>query len=763
VLAAAAAGYCGDRLGPLPDSMHQAMIAAPEPDGRRPLPVNPPTFHWPAFGAPPYVVELSRSADLANASRRPPVKHTFDRPVQPLAPGRYWWRVTDVNGAAQPVASFEVGAGVASWPIPDWDEVLSRLPQGRPRLLMRPEDLPRLRERGRGEAKPLIEHWAQRAAGRIGAPLPPDEAEAWRLTEPNELGGQVKLEHAARDYASSIASGIDLLCVLYMVTGETKYRDEIKRRGLATAAADVKGITNHRNSDFANETMALGLAWAYDTLYRDWTPVERARIRDALIARLRQAFAYIVPRAERELYDAHAWQHVIKSMTLCALAIHDESPEAREWFEWGFKAHVAFYPWFGGADGGSAEGLGYYRGRNFRPSIAAAVLFEAAVGVSLFDHPWYRNTGYFFLYGAGLGTANSQFGDGNGQRAVSAGDRAAIAMLAGRFADPHLSGYHHDLAKSVPEDARHVDEVDPSIALLWAGPLPPPASLAELPKSRLFADVGVVYMRSALNDPANDIFFEMRSSPYANYVHAHADQNSFNVTAYGERLVIDTGYYNRYGDPHHRGWTKTMQAHNTILVSGTGGQVPVRGRGDFSAYGRITDYETGAGWVRVTGSAPRAYTEREVRRFDRHVLWLQPDTYLIADDLEAAEPQTFDWLLHAKNRMEVSGDVIRIESGVAAGRVQFFFPTGLRFQQTNDFAVPPTGFARDGRSAPQATPQWHLSASTTTPALKQRFITVLQVHRAGGEDALPAVAVENLDDGVSVRLSDGRQGRIHWH
>lgn len=755
---------------PAPDAMHQEVLEAPEPDGRRPLSINPPTFRWPAFGASPYTVELSRAADLSDATRRPPVRDSFDRPARPLEPGRYWWRVTDAGGKGQPVVSFDLGAGVAKWPIPTWEEALSRVPTGRPRLLMRPEDLPRLRELARGSARPLIDRWASQVARRIGAPFPSDEVAATKSTEPDEAGVRMKRQHVAKDLATKVAGGMDRLCLLYLLTGEDRYRGEIRRRALAAAAVDPDGLTSFASSDFANETIVLALAWAYDTLYDDWSSEERDAIRKSLIDRLGQAFSVFIPR-EQEIYRAHDWQHVVKSMTLGALAIYHESAEARGWFAWSLKAHVAFYPWYGGADGGSAEGLGYFRGHNLRPSLEAAALFEAATGVSLLGNPWYRNTAYFLMYGCGLGDANSQFSDNARQHPIESADKSVVGLLAARFQDPYLAAYHHAIGKrggsegggGAVEDEEQVDDLgDAVLSLLWQpAKLPAPARLTDLPKARLFPNVGVVFMRSALTDPANDIFFEMRSSPYGNYVHAHADQNAFNVTAFGERLFIDSGYYYTYGDEHHRGWAKTTQAHNSVLVGGTG-QGHARGRGDLSSYGQLTDYEVGDGFVRVTGSCPRAYKEKELRRFDRHVLWLEPDTYLIADDLEAAEPQTFQWLLHAKDQMDVSGDVVAVKAGKAAGRLQLFSPRQLRFEQTDQFAVPVKLWRADGQDASRFPDQWHLTASTTEPAVRQRFVAVLQVYRAGEGGRLPTAAVKSDEGGVTVRLSDGRTGRIQW-
>ncbi len=63
-------------------------------------------------------------------------------------------------------------------------------------------------------------------------------------------------------------------------------------------------------------------------------------------------------------------------------------------------------------------------------------------------------------------------------------------------------------------------------------------------------------------------FVEFKCSPYGSHGHNHADQNTFNVSAFDEPLFIDTGYYHSYGDPHHNGWTRQTKAHNGVLVDG---------------------------------------------------------------------------------------------------------------------------------------------------------------------------------------------------
>ena len=750
VVVAWGAMYSARAAEPRRPTLHQLELVSPEPDGRRAVSVNPPTFRWPVFAEPPYVVEIGQREDLSDGRRFPPVRETFLRPFKPLEPGRYYWRAVGKNGKTTPTVSFAIGKDVARWAIPPWDEALAKVPRGRPRLLLRPEDLPRWRELGAGECKAMVTKWAKWARGVIGRELP---------TRPKSIDDvQGKRQRStmrrvyARKCAYDLAGPIQTLCILYLVTEDPRYAKEIRRRALAAAKLDPRGEVTHRVSDFANGMLALNMGRAHDTLYDEWSAEERERLRNAILERCRIGFRAYKPRKEQSLPGAHAWQHVIQDLTMGALAIYDESAEARDWFAWSFKMHVALYPWFGGADGGSAEGTAYYAGTNMLQSIKAAAMFEAATGVSLFESPWYRNTPYFLLYTHGLGNAKSQFADGSGLRAVGNREKLATTLWAARLDDPYVVAYERAIAGSTSGDATDC------LRLAWSAfDRPAPRPLTELPKARAFREVGVVAMRSDLMHPENDIYFELRSSPYGSYNHAHADQNAFNVVAFGERLIADTGYYHSYGDDHHYGWTVRSRAHNTILIGGE-----EQAYRNIDAYGEIVDFEIGDGFVRTVGLGPNAYHDVKVDRFDRHVLWLEPDVWLIADDLEIRGAQRFQWLLHSMEKMAIDGNTVELAVGDAVGRLQFFEPAELTFKQTDQFSPPPAGWRPDKKKHAEFPNQWHLMASTIEPASQQRFVSVLQVWRKGERDGLPAVEIERDAEGVTLHVSDGRRGRVVW-
>ena len=88
--------------------------------------------------------------------------------------------------------------------------------------------------------------------------------------------------------------------------------------------------------------------------------------------------------------------------------------------------------------------------------------------------------------------------------------------------------------------------------------------------------------------------------------HSHADQNSFQLNAYGEPLLIDSGYYPWYGSPHHTLWARQTRAHNAVLVNG-------RGQGNFSmeASGRIESFRHTGKLTLVRAEAGAAYKNIE--------------------------------------------------------------------------------------------------------------------------------------------------------
>ncbi len=530
-----------------------------------------------------------------------------------------------------------------------------------------------------------------------------------------------------------------------MATGNLALLDAVKRRALLAARFDPHGFISERSSgsdsaniDFGNALLVHHLGVIYDLLYAELTADDRRLIRAAIVARAAPIFAK-VQRCSQELMRAHAWQHGFLDALVGALAMVEEEPVATGWVESGLKAFVAFYPWFGGNDGGSQEGTRYFHGQEMIASLNTLDVFRSSFGLRLEEgNPWFRANPYFLIYSFPPGGAMARLGDKNGVEIRDGDDlqvpngksRLAALHMAELHGNGHAAAYAAALPESTPQDGSGFGL---SEILRWSGaPATKPVALATLPAARLFADIGAVYTHSALTRPEDNVRLVFHASPYGGHGHAHADQNSFHVIAYGEDLLLDSGYYPAFNnaDPHRLKWSVQTKAHNSILVDGCG-----QSWGDTRGYGRIAHFESHDDWVYLVGSAEHAYPDAPLTRFDRHIVWLRGESvqsYVIVDDLAAAGGmhRRFDWLLHATQRMAVDEPARRIQvRGEKGGAtITLLAPAALAFQQDDRFDVPAMSW-QDGITSPLPN-QWHLKA-TPPPTTEVRFVAVVQVGKPG--------------------------------
>jgi hypothetical protein len=565
----------------------------------------------------------------------------------------------------------------------------------------------------------------------IGAALPLEEAE--------QRGEGLSREEAViqritfKAEASRTAGSIGNLALLYALTGDEDCAAEARRRSLLVAGLDPRGYASHAVSDFGNGTIVSGLAAAYDLMPDYFSDEELGLIRSALHERL-AITAPLFRNLEQRVHNAHAWQHTLQQFMEGALALYGEMPEADEWFRWGVRATVALYPWFGGAEGGSAEMASYFEGTNLHSSMQMRDLIFYATGIDLCGNPWYAANIYYTIYAHPPNHHRSQFGD-HPAGPMSSGPSARVYLdtlyRGALLGDPCAVAYaaHHDGDLASTATLRE--------AFQWLSlETPEPAPLSRLPAARAFRDIGVVLLHTDIDRPEENVFFEFKSGPYGSWGHAHADQNAFNLSAFDEPLLVDTGYYHSYGDDHHYGWTVQTKAHNAVLVDGTG-----QPNNNLRAFGKIIAFEQGDEYMYCAGEAAPAYHEVVLDRFTRHVLALKPDIFLVYDQIEAPEAHGYQYLLHAEREMAVeqARQAVDVVGERARCRVTLVEPAALQFSQHNQFD-PPALEWRDDRGF-EMPDQWHLTAATSEDAASQRFLAVIEVQRA---DRQPTAEVERI-------------------
>ena len=731
--------------------MRQDRPFRPEPNPMRAIDVNPPTFRW--LGEPGKEFEIELRPEKANWNEARKIDagpRTFWRALKPLAVGRYAWRVRAKGGKEWlGPETFDVTAETAKWEIEPWDKVFARFPKERPRIFFGPGDIPTLRARLDGPLKPLTTEWvAWLEKNRVDKPLP-DVVNADVDGFDERQAKVVKMVNARADISKICDRATDEAFLARVLERDDLARDAI-RRVVASARLDPKGPSSARNTDFGNGLIVRSAASVYDYLHDHLTPEEKRTIRELIEARM---FEY-KPWVEQNLYKTHCWQWVILDYARGGLAIWDESPKAREWLEWAARMFVAHYPWFGGADGGSAEGMQYYAGTNVHSAVDMARFWRHACGIDLAKGPWYRNTPYYFLYGHPPGGPKSEFGDRypfysmtpNVPKIVAA--RQLANLTGNRYAEAFA---RWGLGVHEPRHVRHRLVTYRDLAFAWAlwgaEAEVEPRPLGDLPPGRAFYDVGHAMIHSDYDDTSNNVFFEMRSSPYGSFAHAHADQNSFNLAAYGGEVICDSGYYFSYGDDHHYGWTAHAKAHNTILMDG--GDPPWR---HLMAYGRIAGFEQGEGWAWTAGDASEAYgNDPGLKRFIRQAVWLgeeglnAPQTFVVFDSIRGrdGEPHRWDYLLHFWNkpRIDEAKQHLRV-AGWKAGRadVTWLAPQGLEYSLTDQFDPPVEQWRPDLRKSADEFPnQWHLTASPKEKSPEQHFLVVMQTSRIGNPMTQPEV------------------------
>jgi len=633
--------------------------------------------------------------------------------------------------------AFIINASTPQWSLPPWPEALALIPEAHPRVLVRPETVTSLQTTAKtGIKRMALMQWRAQARRYIGSPLPLS-ADKERV-DYTDYNARIQQRWSAIADVEETMIPAGELAFMYLLSGDEAMAKEAIRRTMTVTRLDPDGYTSYKVSDFANGIIIRNAAMVYDYTYDLLSPAQKEAIREMLRRRLQNIYDDYRPDLEQRPYQAHAWQQIMTDFMAGALALYgaeDEVPEARHWFHWGLRMFVAFYPWWGGPDGGSAENAAYLTGMALFPSQLNAELIKNATGIDIMQHPWFKGNPYYIIYAHPPGSWRSQFGDAGQQWRPNHNLMVPMTRYAIAFDNPYAQTYALAVGRQPNTFESYL-----LYFLTAAQPAPPaPRPLSELPKARAFYDVGVVFMHSHLGEPDKNVMFEFKSSPYGSFNHNHADQNTFNIIAYDEILALDSGYYIGYGDSHHLGWTTTTAAHNGLLIDGQG--QPIH---NIEACGEIVSFFTGAKFHYTKGSAAAAYPGTSAERFLRHILWVEPNAYIIFDQVDTATPTTTEWLLHTLEPMTVEAEErwVRVRKDEARMSVYFAYPEAGTFSMTDQFAVPVPDEPVKGVAADYPN-QWHLTAHSPQKTTSHRWLTGIFVDHSID----PTLQAERLSGG----------------
>jgi len=200
------------------------------------------------------------------------------------------------------------------------------------------------------------------------------------------------------------------------------------------------------------------------------------------------------------------------------------------------------------------------------------------------------------------------------------------------------------------------------LAMLWYDATVDTHRPAAIPLTKRFHDWDLAIMRSSWRQDATICSF--RCSPvgghqaehiqrpaYPGSGHCHPDANSFTIFSRGEWLAADAG----------AALTKQTHHHNTLTFNGVGqrgeGHRWLRGRALFGLAHkpRLVFQDSTPDYEYFAGDASHGYRkEAGLRKFLRHFLYVKPDTVVIVDQVETAQPSSVDWLLHTPGSIHLS-------------------------------------------------------------------------------------------------------------
>ncbi len=163
---------------------------------------------------------------------------------------------------------------------------------------------------------------------------------------------------------------------------------------------------------------------------------------------------------------------------------------------------------------------------------------------------------------------------------------------------------------------------------------------------------------------------------------------------------------------------------------------------------KIVAFESTKGYDYVAGEAADAYGGR-LKRFRRQIVHVRPGVFVVYDDIVAAKPSTFQWLLHAHDKIGVEGRILRVRRDPAAMDVHMVLPQQSTVSQTDKYTPEPESHKHKPRDYAKT---WHLAVSTKQPESTGRFLNVLVVRRKGAEAPVSKVGLVRSKGEIGVEM-----------
>ena len=444
---------------------------------------------------------------------------------------------------------------------------------------------------------------------------------------------------------------------------------------------------NKERRDLGQAHIMIGVALAYDWLYADLTKGERDQVRATLGAWAEKMLeASQGPKVNewgnwwRKSYaQNHHWTNN-SALGMVGLALWDEDPRAKSWVDVAATELEKFQLLLNGIEDGSwHEGI-HYQNYGLTMTLPFLVNLRQLRGIDLLPATYLEKYVEWRLYNYAPGSWEPllSYGDYNFDWGNGYHPSNILRFAAAEYQD----GSAEWLAQQLAEDGGRRPSVWSApwqlFEFFYYDPAVVSRSPSALSESKFFPDIDAVVWRTGWQK--SDLQFSLRSGAYGgryiyetfttgqppwevpctetrcelNFSHDHDDALNFTIRRGNEWLMPETEGNGK----------RDTAYHNTLLVDGKGQYRPpddkYRHADEIAGTdGLITQVVDLPDFKYLSADATRRYKHfDDIENVTRQVLYLQPDYFLMLDQIVAKEAHTFTWIGH------FAGDVKQNENWV---------------------------------------------------------------------------------------------------
>ncbi|GGD49531.1 heparinase II/III domain-containing protein [Paenibacillus nasutitermitis] len=418
----------------------------------------------------------------------------------------------------------------------------------------------------------------------------------------------------------------------------------IKHWAAGFVARYPAGLRGYR-APFIESHTSQAVALCYDLICPLLTPEERREVEDALYTKgMIWLDAFLRQNGEGYLLGSNQGAVYTLGLLYAAHAAARSHPDAaavaQRWSSWLERMLAGYYH----ADGSTNEGMMYWEytthyaieslliisGQSGRP-VSGLIPPSMAQTMDYLSH--LQSLAYPSLRFLALGDCRNEDFNNLGPSLLFfsryLGDTRSLAMWQQHYAIAHPPG---NPFFGLPIGTGQYTTNGLLTLLLLQDEKP---VKQELPKHRIFAETERILWRTGSNFGDKLFFFE--GGPQS-FEHTHYDKGQFLLEAFGETLVVDPGTIT-YNRPFST-LLKASKFHNVVTVNGKDQSYkdPSQAVG-IKALREEQDYDY------LHADLTHSYQELSV--YNRRILFVRPDYWLLYDEVDAIEPG-LEWNLHSK-------------------------------------------------------------------------------------------------------------------